>query len=76
MTLEKAIRLVEIEYERATKIGYVRNPLAYALYKVWKMVDGEKPQKKEKVLPKTDQKTMDALKKMGGKVHGGYANNG
>lgn len=36
MTLTKAIKLVEREYERARKLEYIRNPLAYALYKVWK----------------------------------------
>lgn len=40
--IEKAIRLLESEYERALKLEYIRNPLAYALYQVWKKVDGEK----------------------------------
>lgn len=39
MTLTKAIKLVEREYERARKLEYIRNPLAYALYKVWKEAD-------------------------------------
>lgn len=30
------------EYERATKTNYVRNPLAYALYNVWRMADSER----------------------------------
>lgn len=41
MTLQKAIKLLEVEYENAKKLEYVHNPLAYALYKVWKKVDGE-----------------------------------
>lgn len=41
MTLKKAIKLLEEEHERAKKLDWVRNPLAYALYKVWKMVDAE-----------------------------------
>lgn len=39
MTLEKAIKLLEREYDRASKLVFVRNPLAYALYKVWQMAD-------------------------------------
>ena len=42
MTLEKAIRMLQTEYEKAKNLSFVRNPLAYALYKVWKVVDGEK----------------------------------
>ena len=39
MTLKKAIELLESEYERAKKLEYVRNPLAWALYQVWKKAD-------------------------------------
>lgn len=39
MTLEKAIKLLEAEYERAKNIPYVQNPLAWALYQVWKKAD-------------------------------------
>ena len=42
MTLEKAIQTLEKEYERAKKLEFVRNPLAYALHKVWRMADGGK----------------------------------
>ena len=38
MTLEKAIKMLEAEYERAKKLEWVHNPLAYALYQVWKKV--------------------------------------
>ena len=41
MTLQKALKLVEAEYERAKKLEWVHNPLAYALYKVWRMADGK-----------------------------------
>ena len=41
MTLKKAIKLLEEEYERAKKLDWVRNPLAYALFKVWRMSDTE-----------------------------------
>lgn len=42
MTLQKAIKMLESEYERARKLAYVRNPLAYALYYVWKRADKER----------------------------------
>ena len=42
MTLEKAKALLDQEYERAKKLEYVRNPLAFALYSVWKKADKEK----------------------------------
>ena len=39
MTLENAIELIKTEYEKATDSNYVYNPLAYALYQVWKKAD-------------------------------------
>lgn len=39
MTLERAISLLRKEYERACTLDYVRNPLAWALYQIWKKVD-------------------------------------
>jgi hypothetical protein len=39
MTLKKAIRLLEEEYEWAKKQAWISKPLAYALYKVWKRAD-------------------------------------
>lgn len=42
MTLDKVIERLETEYEKAKEIEWVKNPLAYALYRVWKMVDKEK----------------------------------
>ena len=39
MTLEKAIKTLEEEYEFAKKQGWIKNPLAYALYEVWKRAD-------------------------------------
>lgn len=44
MTVEQAKHLLEEEYERAKRLDYVINPLAFALYQVWKTVD-KKPQK-------------------------------
>ena len=39
MTLEEAKQLLDEEYERAIKLDYVRKPVAYALYQVWKKAD-------------------------------------
>jgi hypothetical protein len=41
VTLDKAIAMVENEYESAKKLDHIRNPVAYALYKVWKIADQE-----------------------------------
>lgn len=43
MTLQRAIKLLEIHYDRAKGLKHIRNPLAYALYKVWKLADREPP---------------------------------
>lgn len=42
MTIERAIKMLEEEYERAKKMDFVKRPLAYALYQVWKKVDSAK----------------------------------
>ena len=39
MTIEEAIKLLESEYERAKRLDFVTNPIAYALYQVWKKAD-------------------------------------
>lgn len=41
MTLDKAIKLLEKEYARAKTLKYIRNPIAWALYRVWKLADAE-----------------------------------
>ena len=41
MTIQKAIKLLEVEYERAKKLEHIRKPLAYALFQVWKKADTE-----------------------------------
>ena len=41
MTLDKAKKLLEKEYEKAKKLEFVKNPMAYALYQVWKKADRE-----------------------------------
>ena len=42
MTLEEAKELLDEEYERAKRLEYVKNPLAYALHQVWKEADIKK----------------------------------
>lgn len=39
MTLEKVIKMLEKQYQKAEKLEFVKNPLCYALYQVWKEVD-------------------------------------
>ena len=39
MNLEKAIEQLKLEYELGCKLEYVRDPLAWALYRVWKMAE-------------------------------------
>lgn len=41
MTLEQAIELLREKYERAKNLKYVINPLAWALYQVWKEADNQ-----------------------------------
>ena len=37
--LRKAVKVLHEEYERAKNSPFVRDPLAYALYQVWKAAD-------------------------------------
>ena len=37
--LRWAVEMLQSEYEKAKKQEFIRNPLAYALYKVWKEAD-------------------------------------
>jgi hypothetical protein len=39
MTLEQAIDMLKTEYEKAKKVEHIINPLAFALYLVWKTAD-------------------------------------
>jgi hypothetical protein len=41
ITLPRAINILVEEFEKAEKLEHIRNPLAYALYKVWKIADAE-----------------------------------
>ena len=42
LTLEDAIDLLKKEYKRARAMEYVRKPLAFALFQVWKKADKQK----------------------------------
>ena len=66
MTIEKVIELLKAEYERAKNKEFVYNPLAWALYKVWKIVDSAEQ-------PKITTNTEEALERMGRAVHSGEA---
>lgn len=37
--LSKAIKVLTQQYEKAKKMAFVRNPIAYALYQTWKIFD-------------------------------------
>ena len=39
--LEKVIQMLDTEYERAKNMEYVKKPLAWALYQVWKKIDAK-----------------------------------
>lgn len=39
MTLEKAIKILKVNYESAIMLPFVRSPLAWALYRTWEEVD-------------------------------------
>lgn len=41
MKIDTAMKRLEKEYERAKNLEFVRNPVAYALYQVWKEADRE-----------------------------------
>ena len=43
MKIETAMKRVEQYYERAKGIEFVHNPVAWALYQVWREADSEKP---------------------------------
>lgn len=41
MKIEKAIKKLMEEYEKARNAEFVRDPVAYALYQVWKLADAD-----------------------------------
>jgi hypothetical protein len=42
MTLEKAKQMLDETYERACRLDFVQDPLAFALYQVWKAAHEER----------------------------------
>lgn len=38
--LQKAVKLLTRNYEQGLQNAYVRNPLAWALYRTWREIDG------------------------------------
>ncbi len=39
LKLDNAIKYLQKQYDKALKIDYIKNPLAWALYQTWKYVD-------------------------------------
>ena len=49
--LDKAIKYLHEQYDKALKMDYVKNPLAWALYQTWRYVDkGNGARKKSNLL--------------------------
>ena len=42
MTLEQAIEMLKKQYEEAKTHEYIRNPIVWALYQVWRAADRRK----------------------------------
>lgn len=53
MTLEKAIQLLRLEFKKAKSLKWVHNPLAYALYQVWKKAENRRSDEEERYLYET-----------------------
>ena len=43
MNMEQAIKALRDNYQRALKNPTIGNPMAWALYKTWRMADRRKP---------------------------------
>lgn len=46
MILARAIKLLESEYKKAKTQEWIYNPLAFALYQVWRKADADHPTEK------------------------------
>ena len=42
MTIEQAKKMIDEEYEKAKRLEFVNDTLAYALFAVWKKADAER----------------------------------
>lgn len=61
MTIEDAISLIRAKYEENMTKKWIRNPVAYTLYEVWKIMDS-----KVVLEPSTPTKPYDLLYEEGG----------
>lgn len=67
MTIEDTISLIRAKYEENMAKKWIRKPVAYTLYEVWKIVDSEvvlEPSTPNK--PSTPTKPYDLLYEEGG----------
>lgn len=69
MPIERAIKLLEEEYEHAKGIDWIRNPVAWALHKVWEIADSAQQ-------PRITTNTAKALERMGRAAHRAEGSNG
>ena len=46
MTISQAVQELYKKYVQATKMEHIHNPLAWALFKVWRMSDGKRNARK------------------------------
>ena len=49
MTIEEAHKKLDSEYERSVEIPFVRNNVAHALFRVWRVADMDHTEKNKKV---------------------------
>lgn len=47
MNVEKAVEMIRAEYEKVKNLEFIRNPVAYAIYTVWKIADKDYKRKKK-----------------------------
>ena len=46
VTIQRAIRLLREQYEKALEMPYIEKPLAWALYQVWQEVNRKEKKRK------------------------------
>ncbi|MBR4874132.1 MAG: hypothetical protein IKV50_09155 [Clostridia bacterium] len=64
MSIEEAIELIKEKYAKNKNAEYVRNPVAYTLYQVWRISDAQS-EKKPIAVKKTNE-PYDLLYEEGG----------
>ena len=40
--IDESIKVLKEQYEKAKKLDFVKNKIAYALYQTWKIFDGRR----------------------------------